>query len=420
MATAVRADHVVTVTGPVHSPGWLAFQGERIEAVGGGEPPAGVATIDAGRGTIVIPGLVSAHTHLPLGAFRGVADDRPFLDWIMNGLMPAILGEGRDSDVWERGARQSALELLRGGVTLVGDNFFRDDGYAAQSATGQRVVFFHEVFGSTSADEDAYWNEVEKDLARYERGLPWGLSPHTPWTCPPLTFSRVVRRAREDQRRLSFHLDESREEHAFILSGDGPLADLYRSRGTLDRYRFGMTPTARAAALGALGASTVVAHCVHVTPDDVALLSRTGTGVVHCPGSNMKLAEGIAPVAAMLEAGITVALGVDSAASSSRLDLFEEMRAALQVQRAVRGTTVGLTAAAALRMATVNGAEVLGLGSVTGSLEAGKLADFVVLDAGAARHQPVRDPVATVVHACSPEDVLLVVIGGVVRHRREP
>jgi 5-methylthioadenosine/S-adenosylhomocysteine deaminase len=419
LATAVRADHVVTVSGPVHSPGWLAFEGERIEAVGGGSPPVGVPTIDAGPGSILIPGLVSAHTHLPLGAFRGVADDRPFLDWIMNGLMPAILGAGRDSDVWRRGATQSASELLRGGVTLVGDNFFRDDGRRACAATGQRVVFFHEVFGSTSADEDAYWADVERELATYEASPPWGLSPHTPWTCPPKTFARVVKRARAQGRRLSFHLDESAEEHAFLLSGDGPLAGIYRSRGTLDRYRFGMTPTATVAALGALGPHAAVAHCVHVTSEDVALLAKTGTGVVHCPGSNMKLAEGIAPVAAMLEAGVTVALGVDSAASSSRLDLFEEMRTALRVQRAVRGAIAGLTAGSVLRMATLAGAAVLGLGSRTGSLEAGKLADFVVLDASAPHHQPVRDPVATVVHTCGPEDVALVAIGGVVRHRRE-
>jgi 5-methylthioadenosine/S-adenosylhomocysteine deaminase len=132
----------------------------------------------------------------------------------------------------------------------------------------------------------------------------------------------------------------------------------------------------------------------------------------------MKLAEGIAPVAAMLEAGITVALGVDSAASSSRLDLFEEMRSALHVARATRGSVGAMTAATALRMATLNGAEVLGLGRVAGSLEPGKNADFVVLDCSARRHQPIRDPVATVVHTCGPEDVAEVVIGGVRRYRR--
>jgi 5-methylthioadenosine/S-adenosylhomocysteine deaminase len=421
MITAVRADHLVTGAGPVYSPGWLVIDGDRIVAVGRGDSPTGVETTDFERGAIVIPGLVSAHTHLPLGGFRGCADDLPFLDWIMKGLMPAIREAGSDPDTYARGARASAQELLRGGVTLVGDNFFRDEGSPALEATGQRGVFFQEVFGSTAEDEDAHWGEFEETVARLAarpRAHPFGYSPHTPWTCPPRTFGRVVERARAEGRRLSFHLAESREEHELFTAGSGPLADYYRSLGKLDRYRTGMTPTAYVAGIGALGPKTVVAHAVHATPEDLGILARTGTGVVHCPRSNMKLAEGIAPVPAMLDAGITVALGVDSAASSSRLDLFEEMRAALHAGRAARGAVGRMTAATVLGMATRNGAEVLGLGDVTGSLAAGKLADFVVLDASPARHRPVRDPVATVVHTCGPEDVASVVIGGVVRHRR--
>jgi 5-methylthioadenosine/S-adenosylhomocysteine deaminase len=421
MPSAFRADHVVTGAGPVHSPGWIIAEGERIAAIGRGDAPTGVQTAELGRGSIVIPGLVSAHTHLALGRFRGVADDRPFLDWIMQGLLPAIREAGSDPEVYARGARASADELLRGGVTLVGDNFFGDDGTPALEANGQRGIFFQEVFGSTAPDEDSYWSKFEKTceaLEKSARATPYGYSPHTPWTCPPRTFRRVVDRASSEGRRLSFHLAESREEHELFMNGTGPIADHYRSLGTLDRYRPGMTPTAFVAELGALGPKTVVAHAVHVTPDDVALLARTQTGVVHCPGSNMKLAEGFAPVAAMLDAGVTVALGVDSAASSSRLDLFEEMRAALHVARASTGRVGSLTAATVLRMATLSGAQVLGFGDVAGSLERGKLADFVVLDASHGRHRPVRDPVATVVHTCAPEDVSQVVIGGVTRHRR--
>jgi 5-methylthioadenosine/S-adenosylhomocysteine deaminase len=417
---AIRADHVLTMAGAAHAPGWIAFEEGRIAAVGRGEPPAGVACEDAGAGSIAIPGLVSAHTHLALGLFRGCADDRAFLDWIQQGVLPRI---GRTSaEDWARGARVSAEELLRGGVTTIGDNFFRADGIAAAAATGQRIAFFHEVFGSMAADEDAYWAEVAAVLDAAEAEHPearLGYSPHTPWTCPPNTFRRVVERARAAGRRLSFHLDESREEHDLLLHGTGPLAESLRDRGRLDRYPRGMTPTALAERLGGLGPATVVAHAVHVTPADVAILARTGTGVAHCPQSNMKLAEGIAPVAAMIEAGVTVALGVDSAASCSRLDLFAEMRAALHAQRAATGAVGAMTAANVLAMATRNGARVLGLLDDLGTLEPGKLADFVVLDAGTARHQPLRDPFDTVVHACAPEDVARVVIGGETRHRRD-
>jgi 5-methylthioadenosine/S-adenosylhomocysteine deaminase len=419
---AVRADHLVTVSGPVHSPGWIVFARGLIVAVGRGDPPNGVDCSDAGPGSILVPGLVSAHTHLALGEFRGCADDQPFLPWLLAGLLPAIQEKGFDSESFARGAVLSANELLRGGVTLIGDNFFRDDGIAACAANGQRIVFFQEVFGSAAPDEDAYWTEAETTLDALERrraGADVGYSPHTPWTCPPRTFQRVADRARAKRRRLSFHLDESREEHEFFVACAGPIAESMRGRNALDRYRFGMTPTALCAELGALGPETLVAHAVQVTDDDLGILARTKTGVAHCPRSNMKLAEGIAPVAAMLERGITVSLGVDSAASNSRLDLFAEMRAALEVQRAAAGRVGAMTAATVLRMATMNGAAVLGAGDFTGSLDAGKAADFVVLDASAARHLPLRDPVATVVNTCGPEDVRLVVIAGVTRHRRE-
>jgi 5-methylthioadenosine/S-adenosylhomocysteine deaminase len=409
------------MAGTVHAPGWLVHERGRIRALGRGEPPAGVTVEDAGPGSIVIPGLVSAHTHLALGCFRGVADDLGFLEWIHDGLLPAIQRTPPGSDAFARGAAASARELLRGGVTLVADLSFRDDGIAAAQACGQRIRFFHEVFGSAAPDEDAYWHEVERSLSDVEERVPsevLGYSPHTPWTCPPTTFARVVARARARGAPLSFHLDESVEEHRLLTDGSGPLADALRRRGVLGRYRLGATPTALVASLGALGPGTVVAHAVHVTHDDVALLARSGTGVAHCPQSNMQLAEGVAPVAAMVAAGVTVALGVDSAASNARLDMFAEMRAALHAQRAATGSVGAMTAATALRMATRNGAAILGLGAETGTLEPGKLADFVVLDASRERHQPVRDPVATVVHACAPEDVACVVIGGEVRHRR--
>jgi 5-methylthioadenosine/S-adenosylhomocysteine deaminase len=419
LPASLRADHVVTVSGPTWSPGHVVVLGGRFRAVGKDAPPDGAAMFDLGPGSIVIPGLVSAHTHLALGDFKGCADDRPFLDWLTQGLLPEI--QAASPERFRRGALQSARELLAGGVTLVGDNFFRGDGIDAAVLTGQRIAFFQEVFGSLAPDEDAHWRDAEATLAEVEArhgAALSGYSPHTPWTCPPATFRRVVARARATGRRLSFHLDESREEHEFFTEAGGPIAEMMARRGTGGRYPAGMTPTALVNELGGLGRSTVAAHAVHVTPADIALLRATGCGVVHCPRSNMKLAEGIAPVAAMLDAGVTVALGVDSAASNTRLDIFAEMRAALEVQRAATGRIGPMTAARVLEMATRSGAEVLGLGAETGTLEAGKLADFVVIDAGRERHGRISDPIATVVHACGPEDVALVVIGGEIRHRR--
>ncbi len=191
---------------------------------------------------------------------------------------------------------------------------------------------------------------------------------------------------------------------------------MLEKRGTLDRYRLGGTPVQ--AIRESLGPEVVVAHAVQATEADLRLLAAHEVKVVHCPTSNLKLAEGIAPVAAMVEAGITVALGVDSAASTGKLDLFEEMRLALLLQRGVRRAVFPMTAARVLEMATVAGARALGFDD-TGTLEPGRAADLVLLRLDRLRHGPLDDPTAAVVYSATPDDVVMVVIDGVVRHRRE-
>lgn len=419
---AVAAAFVVTGTGDVLAPGWVGVRDGVIVEVAQGPVPRELHAEDGGPGSILIPGLVSAHTHLALGRLRSVADDRPFLDWIHNGILPALRDVGDDAEFFHAGAMQSCRELLAAGVTCAGDNFLRGEGVDALAATGQRGAFFQEVFGSLSADETAYQDEVDALLTRAleDTRVPVGFSPHTPWTCPELTFRRVADRAQREGRRLSFHLDESREEHDLFRYGKGALHQMLEARGILDRYRLGATPTAMLEELGALGPHSVAAHCVHVTEQDVAILARTGTNVAHCPVSNMKLAEGVAPILAMLEAGVTVGLGVDSAASTGKLDLFSEMRACLLTQRAVNERVGPLVANTVLEMATLGGAKCLGMESRVGSLEVGKAADLVLVRTEGLRHVPVRDPVATLVHTVTGDDVVLTFVGGVERFRRRP
>ncbi|HYC78475.1 MAG TPA: amidohydrolase family protein [Planctomycetota bacterium] len=421
MPTGLRADYVVTGDGATLAPGWLVHDAGRIVAVGGGEPPTGAAFAAAPRGAAVVPGFVDAHAHLALGAFRGVADDSPFLDWIHRGLLPEFERRKSEPEIFVRGAEHSVDLLLRGGVTAVGDHFFRLEGAAALRRRGLRGVHFHEVFGSQAPDEDAYWAQAESELSGLDAaldGFPWGLSPHTPWTCPRRTFERAAAKARAEGRRLSFHLSESAEEQAMFAERRGPLYDAYARQGRLDRYALGATPAATLEALGALGPRTLVAHAVHLAPDDVGILARTGTHVAHCPSSNLKLAEGVAPVAALLAAGVNVALGTDSAASSARLDMFEEMRLAMFLGRGATGTVGPFRAATALRMATLAGARALGLEDEIGTLAPGKRADFAVVDLSQPRHGPVKDPVQTLVWACDAADVSSTTIDGRERYAR--
>lgn len=418
---AVAADHVLTGTGGILSPGWVGFEHGRVTEVAAGRAPRELDAHRAGEGRVVMPGLVCAHAHLPLGGLCGVGDDLPFLDWIRRALMPAVEETTLEPGAFLEGALRSAKELLQGGVTLVGDCFLRPDGAEACRRTGIKGVFFQEVFGSLAEDEELYIHETALELDTLEtrlQGFTFGYSPHSPWTCPTRTLQAVVARARGEGRRIALHLDEAPEEHELFAHEQGPLHEALSRRGTLDRYRLGTTPTRYLHELGALGPDVVAAHAVQVTPADVELLASSDTHVVHCPVSNMKLAEGIAPVAEMMEAGVNLSLGTDSAASTGRLDMFEQMRAAILVQRAVRREIGGLTAPRLLEMATRGGAEALGSGHRTGRLEAGLAADLVVVDLARLPRAAFRDPAAALVYFGSPSDVELVLVDGEPRYRR--
>ena len=418
---AIAAAHVITRSGVVLSPGWVGFEDGRIREVAEGSPPAELETHRGGPHSVLMPGLVNAHAHLALGGLRHVADDLSFVDWILSGLMPAIEAGVRRDGFFEAGALASANELLAGGVTTVADSFFRLEGVAAMRKVGLKGVFFREVFGSAATDDREYLESVGRDLDLLDEGLggfPYGYSPHSPWTCPPAVFEEIAKRARREERRLSFHLAESGAEHAFLTRGHGPIAEVTRERDQLHRYDIGATPTAALNERDILGPDCIAVHCVQVTEEDIELLASSGVAVAHCPVSNMKLAEGIAPVAEMLDAGIEVALGTDSVASAGTLDMFSEMRAFLLTQRAVHRDIDRTTASHALDMATRGGAFALGLGEEIGTLEPGKAADCTLIEADRVRHGPWHDPESVVVWTATPDDVALVTIDGQVRYRR--
>jgi 5-methylthioadenosine/S-adenosylhomocysteine deaminase len=422
MTRGFAADYVVPVVGPTLAPGWIAFDAGEIAAIGRGEPPPGFKGERLPKGAAVFPGFVNAHAHLALGGLHGVADDRPFLDWIDRGILPAVVERANDAAFFEEGAARDVDLLLRSGCTTIADVFLRAEGVAALRARGVRGVFFQEVFGGIAEDEDAYWRETEAALDRLPAALsdfPFGYSPHASWTCPKKTLARVVERAKREGRRTTFHLAESLEEHLLFAERRGPLYEAFERRGTLDRFDLGRTPTAAFDAVGALHQDALLVHGVHLTDDDVARIAARGASVVHCPSSNLKLAEGFAPVAKLLDAGVVVALGTDSAASSERRDMFEEMRLFSLLGRGSSGRVGPFGAASALRAATVSGARALGLSDKVGALARGLRADAIVVDLSRALSGRARDPVDALVWGCGPCDVRRVVVDGVERLRVE-
>ncbi|MEY2571257.1 MAG: aminodeoxyfutalosine deaminase, partial [Acidimicrobiaceae bacterium] len=311
-----------------------------------------------------------------------------------------------------------ALEAMRGGASTVVDASFTGAAVAAMSGLGLRGIVALEVFGGTGADPVSIADHLD---ARVERAaedagplVELGVSPHAPYTVSPEVYAEVVQRARAAGRRVVTHIAESQHELAALIRGEGLLADRAR-RAWVAPY--GRHPVAELVERDLLGPETVVAHAVLVEQAEIDLLAASGASVAHCPRSNALLGCGVAPLAALQRAGVRVGLGTDGPSSALDLDGFAELRAAILVQRATSGDPSALGTAAALRLATLGGAEALGMQGMIGSLSAGKRADLVAVRLDDTAFWPCDDPVAALVLAGSGDRVKFTMVDGFVRYR---
>jgi 5-methylthioadenosine/S-adenosylhomocysteine deaminase len=349
--------------------------------------------------TLIIPGLIDAHTHIPMTLFRGLADDLPLHTWLEQHVWPAERRFIRPETVgW--GTRLGVAELLRSGVTTICDMYFYEDDVAAVvDELGGRAVLgqaFFDFTGPQGLDVEQNVAYAEAFIARW-RGHPRivpALAPHAPYTVSPDLYHRLHALAERHDVPLLTHLAETRDEERDI------------------RARYGRSSTRHLANLGVLDQRLVAAHCVWVDGEEIELLAAAGTGVVHNPRSNLKLGSGIAPVPDMLRAGIRVALGTDGAASNNELDLFSEIQMAALIHKGVRLDPLAVPAAAALEMATIGGARALRLDRLIGSLEVGKRADLVVIDLDEDSLVPLYDPVSHLAYAVEAADVRTVLVDG--------
>ena len=380
--------------------GAVAITGERIAAIG----PAADFTawsvgrrIDAGGG-IVMPGLVNAHTHAAMTCFRGLADDLPLMTWLDDHIFPA---EAQlDEETVYRGALLACAEMIRSGTTCFCDMYLYEDAVArAASAAGMRAVVGEVLYDFPSPNYGPIENGfdyVERMIATWRSDplITVALEPHSPYLCAAGLLEKAAALARENGLPLVTHLSETRAE--------------------VDRIgaSYGCTPVAWLAELGVLGPDLLACHCVVLTPEDIALLKANDVKVAHNPESNMKLASGIAPVPELLKAGVCVAIGTDGCASNNDLDLFLEMDSAAKLHKVGTLDPTVLDAATVLQMATRAGAQALGLGHVTGSLEVGKAADLIVVDTARPHLTPMYNPVSHLVYAVRGSDVATVVING--------
>ncbi len=358
----------------------------------------GATEIDCRR-HVLVPGFVNAHTHAAMSLFRGMADDLPLMEWLERHIWPAEARVAGREFVRD-GTRLAAAEMLTGGTTCFNDMyFFGDEAAAAAIEAGIRAVIGLIVIGFPSAwasDVDEYFRKAEAVHDQY-RGHPLvtsAFAPHAPYTVDDAALTRVATLAEELDVPVHMHVHET------VGEIEGALAT------------HGARPLRRLEGLGLLSPRLLAVHMTAVDEDEYELLARTGVSVVHCPESNLKLASGFCPVARLLGAGVSVALGTDGAASNNRLDMLGELRSASLLAKGVSGDPCALPAAQALRMATLSGARALGLDHAIGSLEVGKLADLVAVDLSALGTQPIYDPLSQLVYASQRSQISDVWVGG--------
>ena len=399
--------------GTVIAEGAVAVVEDRIAAVGPAPEiqasyPA-AERIDA-RGGLILPGLINAHTHAPMVLFRGLVDDLELMEWLEEYIFPAE-AEHVDEEFVRWGTRLACLEMLRGGITTFVDMYYFDDTIAEEAERcGMRAVV-GETLIDFPAPDNKTWEEAIAYTRRFVerwRGHPRitpAVAPHSAYTVSAEHLVEAHRLAVELEVPLLTHLAEDRAE--------------------IDRVReqTGSTSIDYLEELGILDDRLLAAHVVWPTASEIELLAARGVGVAHCPQSNMKVAAGVAPVPAMIEAGVAVGIGTDGAGSNNDLNLWEEVDTAAKLHKVTSGDPTVLDARQALAMATIEGARALGLEEQIGSLEVGKRADLIVVAADGFHQQPQRpeeNPYSLLVYSTKASDVETVVIDGrvVVRDRR--
>ena len=348
---------------------------------------------------VLIPGLINSHTHSSMSLMRGIADDLPLMDWLQNHIWPLEqkwVGEAYVRD----GADLAIAEMIRGGTTCFNDMYFFPEVIAQQAilhgiraSIGLILIEFPSAWAENS---EAY---LEKGLAlheqvRHESLLTTPFAPHAPYTVSDQSLIKIRTLADELELPIHMHVHET-------------LHEVEEQQKNTDQ-----TPLQRLHQLGLLSPSFMAVHMTQLSEQEINLIAETGTHIIHCPESNLKLASGFCPVAKCIKSGINVAIGTDGAASNNDLDMFGEMRTAALLAKGVANDASAVPAMTALKMATINGAKALGIEQKTGSLSIGKSADVIAINLDQLETQPLFEPVSQIVYAASRQQVTDVWVAG--------
>jgi 5-methylthioadenosine/S-adenosylhomocysteine deaminase len=373
--------------------GTIKYGGRKIEA-----PMFEADEFIDGNGKIAMPGLINCHTHAPMSLFRGIAEDVELSEWLKEKIWP-LEAKLRSDDVYY-GALLSCVEMIKSGVTCFSDMYFYEDMVAKAAAeAGLRCILSsgiinagHKMLGRILL------REAVKVAKKYHGSLGGRitvmLGPHAVYSCSPSLLKKVGEEAEKLGVGVHIHLAESKSNYDNI------------------KETYGKSEVEILCEAGLLKPNLLAAHCIHLSDEDIALMAKHNVKAVYNPISNMKLASGIPRIRDLLNAGIVVGLGTDGPASNNSLDMFDTMKAAALLQKAKYMDPRVLPARKVVEMATIDGAKAVGLESVIGSLEAGKKADIILIDAEKPHLKPLHDIYATLVYSARGSDVNTTIVDG--------
>ena len=379
--------------------------GSKIAYIGTENQESSGLNIIDGKGKVLMPGLVNCHTHIPMSLLRSYADDMALHTWLYEHIFVVEAKLTAEDVYW--GSQLALLEMVAGGTTCFADMYYFIDKIAEATAeSGMRGLLSRGLInGAVLEDysEDDRLNEaisVFRDWnGAFDGRIRIALAPHAVYTCSPQYIRAIRNTAEKLNAYIHVHVDETVKEHNDCLQ------------------QYGKTPVKHLYDTGLFDLPSIAAHCVHVTDKDMDLMKEKNVTFVHNPGSNLKLASGIAPVPDALEKGLNVALGTDGASSNNNLNMWEEINLASLIHKGARLDPLTVNAGESFRMATANGAKALGF-SETGKIEEGFCADMIIIDAQKPHYFPKHNLISNIAYAAQASDVETVFVDGKILYHK--